>query len=217
MVNFVHPRKEPVRVKRSDAARGVRWRSAEERREARRKIAAIRRENEARRLEAIRVDTTVLRSPKAIVGMLAVLVIVGLAVVSAADRPAPAKADPTPALQARARRSVEAVAEALTLFRVHTGGWPPQRLGLFALAKDYRIPGWKGPYINWAYLDPWENAYVYRMPRTPFEAPEVFSCGPDGRPDTNDDIRAAPEDFHCAEGSWRRPEPTEPEPAEATP
>lgn len=202
-----------LKVKHDPAvARGVRWRSAEARREAKRKIEAIRRKAEQERLEmGTRLDARVLRSPKVVVALLAGLLLIGGVLVGRARVPVPQEAKKTQFCEMRARRSVLRLAEAMTLFRVHTKAWPPQRLGLFALARNYRFPGWRGPYINWAYKDPWGTPYVYRMPISPYQAPILFSCGPDGQPDTNDDIRAREEDFVCSEGTWRA-EPVE-EPA----
>lgn len=194
-----------MRVRRAGALRGLRWRSQAERREAKRKIDAIRRDAERQRIEALRLDARAFHSPKVLLLMLGLMVVVGGLLTLVAGRPRPEPPDVTPLNQTRARRSVRTLALAMTLHRVHTGAWPQQRLGLFALAKDYGTPGWKGPYINWAYKDPWGTPYVYRMPASPFEAPTLFSCGPDKLPDTNDDIRAVPEDFACGEGDWRRP------------
>lgn len=209
---------QPIRVrKRRGAVKGLRWRSSEERREARRKIEAIRRKVERQRVEAggTRVDAAVLRSPKVVLGALLALLALGALLASALRKPA-YDASRVPLEQARARRSLAVAAAAMTYYRVHTHGWPPQRLGLFALAKNYGTPGWKGPYINWAYKDPWGAPYVYRMPLSPFEAPELFSCGPDGKPDTPDDIRARPEDFVCPEGTWRRESASESTVSETT-
>lgn len=215
-VTFTRPPEGPVKVRRSRPVTGVRWRSAEERREAKRKIAAIRREAEAQKIQALRLDMSFFRSPRFLLGLLLFMLALGGLLVGTVRKPPPPKVDRTPYLQGKARGSVQAAAQAMTFYRVHTGGWPPQRLGLFALAKDYHVPGWKGPYINWAWKDPWDSPYVYRMPDSPFEPPELFSCGPDRLPDTNDDIRAMPEDFVCPEGTWRREPPSDP-PSSATP
>lgn len=208
-----------ITVKRdSDKVRGVRWRSAEERRESKRKIDAIRRAAERERIEhGTRLDLSVLRSPKVTVGILLSFIVLGGLLMSAFRHPKQPMAKTTPLAQIRARKSVQVVAQAMTLYRVHTGSWPSQRLGLFALAKDYGVPGWKGPYINWAYKDPWGTPYVYKMPLSPFEAPVFFSCGQDERPDTNDDIRAMPEDFVCAEGTWKRTPPADEAPSSPSP
>lgn len=207
----LHPKRppQPLKIPRKPSIpKGIRWRSAEERREARRKIEAIRRKAERERLEGgTRIDVSVLRSPKVVMGALLTLLVLGGLIASALRKPV-RETVRAPLEMMRARRSLETAAKAMTYYRVHTKGWPPQRLGLFALAKNYGTPGWKGPYINWAYKDPWGHPYVYRMPISPFEAPELFSCGPDGQPDTPDDIRMRPEDFTCPEGTWRRtPEP----------
>jgi hypothetical protein len=45
------------------------------------------------------------------------------------------------------------------------------------------------------------------MPISPFEVPELYSCGPDKLPQTNDDIRVTEDDFVCDEGTWKRSEP----------
>ena len=199
---------KPIKVvahKDASSRRAFRWRSAEERRAAKREIERIRRETEQERLKlGLQADASVLRSPKVLLGLLAVLLLLGGGLVVSLRKPAQHLVQTTPLNNIRARRSVTIVAKAMTLFRVHTGSWPQQRLGLYALAKDYDVPGWKGPYINWAYKDPWGTPYVYRMPQSPFEVPVLFSCGPDGKPDTNDDIRATEADFVCAEGTWRR-------------
>ena len=198
--------KKTVYVPKNDAAKGVRWRSAEERREAKRKIDAIRRETERIRLErGPTIDASIFRSPKVIGGILVILLALGMFTMSAFHKaPTAAASQRIPLEQNRARRSLKVLGQAFALYRIHTNSWPSQRLGLFTLAKNYEVPGWKGPYINWAYKDPWGNPYVYRMPISPFEAPELFSCGPDGKPDTADDLRLQPEDFTCSEGTWRR-------------
>ena len=209
----MHQPPKPLQVKRdTSVAKGVRWRSTEERQEAKRKIEAIRRATERARIENAHgtIDLSVLRSPKCILGILGFLVVLGTIVIQGINRPRPTTVNALPQQQNRARRSLQAVATALTLYRVHTGGWPEQRFGLYALARNYsHAPNWKGPYINWAYKDPWSTPYVYQMPLSPFEAPILYSCGPDTLPDTNDDIRVTEADFTCAEGTWRHSEPLE--------
>lgn len=200
----------PLRISRSkNYVRNVRWRSAEERKEAKRKIEAIRRATAQKLIEHSSLNVAVLRSPKALLGILAVMVLLGLLLINAFRERPTYTVSQLPLQQNRARRSLKVAATALTLFRVHTGSWPTQRLGLYALAKNYGIQGWRGPYINWAYKDPWGTPYVYKMPISPFEIPELYSCGPDTLPDTNDDIRVTEADFTCDEGTWRRAEPTE--------
>lgn len=199
---------KPMKITRDkNAVRGVRWRSPEERKEAKRKIDAIRRATEQARLEHQTLDFSILRSPKCMLGLLLGMVLLGALVISAFQKKPETKISHLPLQQNRARRSLQTAAVALTLYRVHTGGWPVQRLGLYALARNYGTPGWRGPYINWAYKDPWGTPYVYTMPISPFEVPELYSCGPDKLPQTNDDIRVTEDDFVCDEGTWKRSEP----------
>lgn len=202
-VNMSQPPK-PLKVKRTASTPGVRWRSSEERRDAKRKIDAIRREAERKTLENMRVDGSVFRSPKVLLGILVVLLLLGGGLTTASMKSSSGGVDATDYMLVRARRNVETVALAMTLFRVHTKRWPLQERGLDELARNYRVPGWKGPYINRAKEDPWGTPYVYKMPLSPFQAPVFFSCGPDKKPGTNDDIIAAPEDFACDEGTWRQ-------------
>ncbi len=212
------PQQPPKRLKvpPRKTASVLRWRDPEARRSAQRKIEAIRREAERERLaHRPTIDVSVLRSPKVVVGMLLVMLVIGGLLASAFRKPAQSSTRRS-LEQMRARRSLEIAAQAMTYYRVHTRSWPSQRLGLFALAKNYGVPGWKGPYINWAYKDPWGTPYVYRMPASPFDAPELFSCGADKLPDTPDDLRMGPENFTCPEGTWRR-EPLPEEPDAPTP
>ncbi|MDO5765694.1 MAG: type II secretion system protein GspG, partial [Elusimicrobiales bacterium] len=162
---------------------------------------------------AVRIDGSVLRSPKVLMGMLLVLLLIGMGIASIINKRPTPTVDATDLMKVRARRSVTIAANAMTFFRIHTKRWPSQERGLDELSRNFRVPGWKGPYINRVTHDPWGVPYVYRMPLSPFEAPELFSCGPDKTPDTNDDIAAAPEDFVCNEGAWHR----DPEPEESAP
>ena len=201
---------EKVQVRRTRPVRGVRWRSAEERREAKRKIDAIRRAAEAQRLQGTRLDMRVLRSPKAMLLILGVLVVIGLAITTALNKETiqtKRSVRETVQMQERARKSVRTAAMAMTYFRVHTLQWPTDHQGLRVLTFNNTLPriyNWKGPYINYAPTDPWGTPYVYRAPDSRYEAPTLFSCGPDTLPDTDDDIRAVPEDFRCDEGTWRQ-------------
>ncbi len=208
-VTMSTPPKKVTVTRTKPQSKGVRWRNADERQEAKRKITAIRRsaEMEMRQQEYgdFKLDAKVLRSPKVLMGILFLLLLIGGLISTAQIKQRPTIVETVPLNQIRVRRSLKALAEALTLFRVHTKVWPAQRLGLFALAKGYDYPGWKGPYINWAYKDPWGTPYVYTMPISPFEAPELFSCGPDKQSHTADDIVMYPDDFICKEGTWRRP------------
>ncbi|HUD48170.1 MAG TPA: type II secretion system protein GspG [Candidatus Baltobacteraceae bacterium] len=90
---------------------------------------------------------------------------------------------------------------ALKDFQVDCGRLPTTTEGLRALLKrPPTLPAganWLGPYLNAIDVpkDRWGHEYVYRCPgrHNPDEF-DVFSCGPDGIPDTVDDI-----------GNWTRP------------
>ncbi len=215
-VTMSKPPKKTTIKRSKDAVRGVRWRSAEERAESRRKIEAIRRaaELEHQRLlgDGVWLNPKMLRSPKVIGGFLLVLILIGLALSSASYHPRQATVSTVPLVQRGVTKSLNSLAIATTLFREHTGDWPSQSYGLFELCHDYGHHGYRGPYIDWAYKDPWGTPFVYIRPKSKTEPPTIFSCGPDGKPNTADDIRLRPEDFEKAGTAWK----TEP-PPQATP
>lgn len=93
-----------------------------------------------------------------------------------------------------ARSDLDAVAAALRDYRGQNGSYPTTAQGLRALVIRPMI----APYPHkWEKtlerdivpLDPWGNYYVYLCPgkRRP-NAYDLFSCGPDGTPDTADDV-----------------------------
>ncbi len=211
-VTMSKPPKKTTITRPKDAVRGVRWRSAEERATARRRIEAIRRAAELERQERFGrdgglLDPKVLRSPKVIGGILVVLVLLGLALTTATYRPRQDTVETVPLVTRGVRKSLNSLAVATTLFRVHTGDWPSQSYGLFELCHDYGHHGYRGPYIDWAYKDPWGTHFVYIRPKSKYEAPTIYSCGPDGKPNTPDDICLSEEDFLKTDRSWKTPEP----------
>lgn len=198
-------------VKRTFTLKAFRWRSAEERRIAKRKIEAIRREADAVHMALVKpVNTHALRNPRLLFGLLAILIFSGALVLNILFR--------TPAKQSvrqeseqgqinRALKNVKTLAIAVTMFRIDTNMWPRYTdrhpYGLWEVRKDYGVTGWKGPYVKWISNDPWDNPYGYEPSSSPFIAPTIFSCGPDGLPHTADDILSEPEDFKCKNGDWR--------------
>jgi general secretion pathway protein G len=48
---------------------------------------------------------------------------------------------------------------------------------------------WAHAYIDKVPIDPWNTPYIYRFPGTNGKPYDLFSCGPDGIPDTADDIK----------------------------
>ena len=85
----------------------------------------------------------------------------------------------------------DSVATPLMSFNLSVGRYPTTEEGLNALvnAPDALSERWKGPYARSLPLDPWGNAYQYRCPSTKSKVGyDVWSNGPDGQPDTEDDI-----------------------------
>ncbi len=91
-----------------------------------------------------------------------------------------------------ARAQIAALSKALDVYRLDTGHYPVQEVGLQALvAAPASEPKWNGPYLEKAIpLDPWGQAYQYRIPGEQGEY-DLLSFGKDGKPggaDENADI-----------------------------
>jgi general secretion pathway protein G len=95
---------------------------------------------------------------------------------------------------AAAQAQIDSFKIALNNFELDTGRFPTTTEGLQALVEK---PASLGADSNWRpYLDekkiptdPWDNEYLYRQPGV--ENPhtyDLFSSGPDGKPNTDDDI-----------------------------
>lgn len=81
-----------------------------------------------------------------------------------------------------ARAQIDALEKAIDQYRLDTGRFPPQEVGLVALvAKPDNEPRWSGPYLKKGVpLDPWGRPYVYRIP-SPRGDYELLSYGKDGQ------------------------------------
>lgn len=103
----------------------------------------------------------------------------------------------------RGARSVAATAsgagygKALSAFRVDVGRFPTAAEGLTALLRQPAgVRNWRGPYVavtNPArpFADPWGNDYrlvITPLPGSPGSTASIKSNGPDGLPDTADDL-----------------------------
>jgi len=97
----------------------------------------------------------------------------------------------TPAPQASrlstVRQQLRVLAIACELFQRDCGRYPTTAEGLKPLLYDTGEAGWKGPYVNLVRADPWLNDYRYALTNG---APRLASNGPDGLPDTTDDVVA---------------------------
>jgi len=114
-----------------------------------------------------------------IIGVLAALVLPRLTGHAEQTRTAAASAD------------IATLKTALGKFEMAAGRYPTESEGLQALVQR---PSSLPESVNWQRgletrtvpTDPWGNDYVYRRPSE--GEYELFSMGPDGRPDTEDDI-----------------------------
>lgn len=82
-----------------------------------------------------------------------------------------------------ARAQIDAFEKALEQYRLDVGSLPAQAQGLDALVTaPAGAQKWQGPYLKKAVpLDPWGNAYVYRLTDATKD-PEIVSYGADGQP-----------------------------------
>ena len=82
------------------------------------------------------------------------------------------------------RAQIDAMDKGLIQYRIDTGHYPAQELGLVALfAPPPNEALWRGPYLKKALpLDGWGRAYVYKQPGTNDRDFEVISYGSDGEP-----------------------------------
>ena len=85
---------------------------------------------------------------------------------------------------ATAKAQIDALEKALDQYRLDTGHYPSTELGLNALvAKPASEPKWNGPYLKKAVpLDPWNNAYLYKLPGEKGGDFDLVSYGRDGKP-----------------------------------
>jgi general secretion pathway protein G len=106
---------------------------------------------------------------------------------------------------ARKRADVNAAQSQIGLFRgaleryaLDTRNFPTTEQGLQALLtppsddSESSLRGWEGPYVSADAIpqDPWGNAfqYVYPPERGSTDTPDIWSFGPDGEDNTEDDI-----------------------------
>lgn len=81
-----------------------------------------------------------------------------------------------------ARTQINNFEQTLEIYRLDVGRYPSNEDGLSALVQQPRSAnGWSGPYLKEIPLDPWGNAYQYRVPgeRGDFD---LISFGADGAP-----------------------------------
>ncbi len=90
----------------------------------------------------------------------------------------------------RAKSDISALELAIQNFEIDTGDIPTNEDGLDALINDPGVANWKeGGYLSKkSFKDPWGYEYIYRTPGEYNEDYDLFSAGPDGQEDTEDDV-----------------------------
>ena len=163
----------------------------EKHRAKRRAFERIAREYEQKKIELEGVvPPTLFRNPKFYFGVIVLLTLVGASLFTATDK-AVRRVKMSPPM--RALRNLDVLAEALGRYHFHTGQFPDREQGLAALADDPHVPKWNGPYIRQFRKDPWGTPFVYEPGTNGL--PKLFSCGPDRKPGTPDDLTADPARF----------------------
>lgn len=128
---------------------------------------------------------------------LAILFIVGFILVLASFR-APTKRKKFDPMEWTVAR-MQLYSMALEHFKTDCGRYPNyDELGLVALVSDMGVPGWNGPYLNKLritdHADGWKTGWRFVVTDG---VPVLQSAGPDRKFDTEDDIIAPREWFHC--------------------
>jgi general secretion pathway protein G len=92
------------------------------------------------------------------------------------------KADEAKRVDARAQ--IANFTNALGLYKLETGAYPPTNVGLQALrVRPENMPNWNGPYLaKDVPLDPWGRPYLYKYPGEHGDEPDIISYGADGEP-----------------------------------
>jgi general secretion pathway protein G len=112
-------------------------------------------------------------------------ILAGMIVPKVMDRPEQAK-------RTKAGVDIDALAQALKLYKLDTGRYPSIEQGLTALLEPpstgVLAKNWKGPYLdkNATPKDPWDNDYVYISPGLHGDF-DIMSYGADGEPGGEDD------------------------------
>jgi general secretion pathway protein G len=97
----------------------------------------------------------------------------------------------------RAKGDIEGLKASLVSYQIATNMLPTTEQGLQALiTKPEGVRNWRAPVAEPSQLvDPWNKNYFYVQPGTHnVKSYDIFSAGPDGQPNTDDDI-----------GNWEAP------------
>jgi len=94
-----------------------------------------------------------------------------------------------------AKTQMSTFINALGIYKLDTGVYPPTSQGLQALrVNPGDIANWAGPYMpKDVPMDPWGRPYEYKYPGEHGDEPDIISLGADGQPGgdgTNADIQS---------------------------
>lgn len=94
------------------------------------------------------------------------------------------------AREAAAQSDIATMGTQLDAYEVDNGSYPRGKNGLNDLVSQPQdARNWRGPYLKELSADPWGNAYIYEYPaRNNKSGYDLSSMGPDGKPNTDDDI-----------------------------
>jgi|SRR6188768_520818 len=83
-----------------------------------------------------------------------------------------------------AASQMKGITSALDRYRLDTGHYPSNDVGLQALENNQaNAAGWDGPYMSGQLpADPWGKAYLYRIPGQNGRDYDLFTYGADGKP-----------------------------------
>ena len=126
------------------------------------------------------------RSAFTLIELLLVLVILGILAAIVVPKFAGRTED---ARKTAAQTQISSFSTALDTFEVDNGYYPKGKSGLMDLVQQPRdAQNWKG-YLKEVPKDPWGNEYIYECPgrRNP-NSYDLSSAGPDGKPNSEDDI-----------------------------
>jgi len=91
--------------------------------------------------------------------------------------------------QNAAKAQIEIFNQALELYRLDTGQYPPGEQGLNALNENPGVENWAGPYLKKAVPnDPWRRPYNYQAPGNHGDY-DISSYGADGSPGGEEENR----------------------------
>src|SRR5262249_46023205 len=90
-------------------------------------------------------------------------------------------------------KSSGTIPQMIERFYFDCGRYPESLKELYEKPSDDKVAKkWSGPYVNGPenLKDPWGNEFIFQAPGTHNEKGfDLSSMGPDGKPDTEDDIR----------------------------